>query len=156
MAERKALWQRYRVLASTFLGLVTTIWVLGIPVVAAQSPPGVSTGPLTVLVPEINLSDNGDLGLPGDPPKGKAAKKGKKGKKGGKGGKGGKGKKGRVVSTRRFEGFGFDDNATENGGFRFIPPDPIGAAGKSRVIAVVNTMIESRTKGGTLKWGATA
>ena len=152
MAERKALWQRYRVLASTFLGLVTTIWVLGIPVVAAQSPPGVSTGPLTVLVPEINLSDNGDLGLPGDPPKGKAAKKGKKGKKGGKGGKGGKGKKGKGGVDKTFEGFGFDDNATENGGFRFIPPDPIGAAGKSRVIAVVNTMIESRTKGGTLKW----
>jgi hypothetical protein len=51
-----------------------------------------------------------------------------------------------------FEGFGFDDNATENGGFLFIPPDPIGAAGKSRVIAVVNTMIEAHTKGGKLKW----
>lgn len=53
---------------------------------------------------------------------------------------------------RVFEGFGFDDNATENSGFRFIPPDPIGAAGHSRVIAVVNTMIESRNKGGALKW----
>ncbi len=51
-----------------------------------------------------------------------------------------------------FEGFGFDDNAIENGGPLFIPPDPIGAAGKSRVIAVVNTMIEAHTKGGKLKW----
>lgn len=53
---------------------------------------------------------------------------------------------------KTFEGFGFDDNALENEGFRFIPPDPIGAAGHSRVIAVVNTMIESRNKGGALKW----
>jgi hypothetical protein len=51
-----------------------------------------------------------------------------------------------------FEGFGFDDNAAENGGVLFIPPDAIGAAGKSRVIAVVNTMIEARNKGGQLKW----
>lgn len=51
-----------------------------------------------------------------------------------------------------FEGFGFDDNIAESGGFVFIPPDPIGAAGKSRVIAVVNTMIEAHTKGGQLKW----
>lgn len=94
-------------------------------------------------MPEVNLSENGDLGLPGDPPKGKAPKKGKKG---------GKGKKGKGGVDKTFEGFGFDDNATENGGFRFIPPDPIGAAGKSRVVAVVNTIIESRTKGGALKW----
>lgn len=52
---------------------------------------------------------------------------------------------------RRFDGFGFDDNETENG-TRFIPPDPSGAAGKSRLIAVVNTMIESRDKKGKLKW----
>jgi hypothetical protein len=51
-----------------------------------------------------------------------------------------------------FEGFRFDDNAGENDGFRFIPPDPIGAAGNSRLIAVVNSMIESRNKGGALKW----
>ena len=50
-----------------------------------------------------------------------------------------------------FEGFGFDDNSTENG-TRFIPPDPSGAAGKSKVIAVVNTMIEARSKGGHLQW----
>lgn len=49
-----------------------------------------------------------------------------------------------------FEGFNFDDNATENGGYLFIPPDPIGAVGTDRVIAVVNTMIEARDKGGTL------
>jgi hypothetical protein len=52
-----------------------------------------------------------------------------------------------------FEGFGFDDNSAENGGFLFIPPDPIGAAGKSRVIAVVNTMIEARTKAASSSGG---
>ena len=57
-----------------------------------------------------------------------------------------------IKDDRSFEGFGFDDNATENSGFRFIPPDPIGAAGKSRVIGVVNAMIEARTKSGKLKW----
>ncbi len=49
---------------------------------------------------------------------------------------------------RSFEGFAFDDNAAENGGFLFIPPDPIGAAGLSRVIAVTNTMVEGLNKGG--------
>ncbi|HXQ33640.1 MAG TPA: hypothetical protein VN843_06425, partial [Anaerolineales bacterium] len=51
-----------------------------------------------------------------------------------------------------FEGFGFDDNATENAGFVFIPPDPIGAAGTDRLLAVVNTMIEIRNKSGVLQW----
>jgi len=51
-----------------------------------------------------------------------------------------------------FVGFGFDDNAAENDGFLYIPPDAIGAAGKSRVVAVVNAMIEARNKGGALKW----
>lgn len=50
-----------------------------------------------------------------------------------------------------FLGFGFDDNATESGTYN-IPPDPIGAAGTDRVIAVVNTMIEARSKSGTLLW----
>ncbi len=49
-----------------------------------------------------------------------------------------------------FDGFDFDDNPTENGGFYFIPPDPHAAAGPDRVIGVVNTMIEARTKTGTL------
>lgn len=49
-----------------------------------------------------------------------------------------------------FEGFGFDDNARENDGVLFILPDPIGAAGIDRVIAVVNTMIETRRKNGAL------
>jgi hypothetical protein len=53
---------------------------------------------------------------------------------------------------KTFEGFGFNDNPGANDGFLFIPPDPIGAAGKSRVIAVVNSMIESHNKGGALKW----
>ena len=51
-----------------------------------------------------------------------------------------------------FVGFDFDDNATENGGLLFIPPDPCGAAGTESVIAVVNTMIECRNKTGTLLW----
>lgn len=50
-----------------------------------------------------------------------------------------------------FLGFGFDDNAVEAGSY-FIPPDPIGAAGTDRLIAVVNTMIEARNKNGTLLW----
>jgi len=50
-----------------------------------------------------------------------------------------------------FLGFDFDDNATYNGSY-FIPPDPSGAAGSDRVIAVVNCMIECRTKTGTLLW----
>jgi hypothetical protein len=51
-----------------------------------------------------------------------------------------------------FDGFNFDDNPTENGGYRFIPPDPIGAAGTDRLIAVVNCMIEARDKTGGLLW----
>ena len=53
---------------------------------------------------------------------------------------------------KTFEGFNFDDNITENQGFVFIPPDPIGAAGLSRVIAVTNTMIEGLNKGGKVKF----
>jgi hypothetical protein len=52
----------------------------------------------------------------------------------------------------RTESLDFDDNIVENGGFVFIPPDPIGAAGGSRLVAVVNTMIECRNKGGKLRW----
>ncbi|MCK5406622.1 MAG: hypothetical protein KAJ37_04175, partial [Candidatus Krumholzibacteria bacterium] len=48
-----------------------------------------------------------------------------------------------------FLAYNFDDNATETG-FLLIPPDPIGAAGTDRVIAVVNVGIECRTKTGTL------
>ncbi len=55
------------------------------------------------------------------------------------------------VSTR-FEGFGFDDNATENAGLLFIPPDPHGAAGTDRLIGVGNSIIEARSKTGTLLW----
>ena len=149
MAGQKATWQRYRVLASTCVGLVATMWLLGgIPDVAAQSLPGVPTpsvGSLSVVQPEPQALSAGGLGLPADPPKDKSAKEGEEDQVGQDGAW-----KGSV--DRTFEGFGFDDNATENAGFRFIPPDPIGAAGKSRVIAVVNTMIESRTKGGKLKW----
>jgi hypothetical protein len=51
-----------------------------------------------------------------------------------------------------FEGFRFIDNAAQNNGYIFIPPDPMGAAGMSRLVAVVNAMLECRTKGGYLKW----
>jgi hypothetical protein len=50
------------------------------------------------------------------------------------------------------EGFGFDDNATENGGVVAIPPDPHGAAGNSGIIAIGNFIIEARNKGGHLVW----
>lgn len=53
---------------------------------------------------------------------------------------------------KTFDGFWFEDNPDENSGFRFIPPDPIGAAGKNLLVAVVNSMIEARTKGGAFKW----
>jgi hypothetical protein len=56
-----------------------------------------------------------------------------------------------VIGTS-FDGFNYDDNAAENGGYHFIPPDPIGAAGTDRLIAVVNVMIEARSKTGTLLW----
>jgi|GEM_PF-5120830 len=49
-----------------------------------------------------------------------------------------------------FLGFNFDDNATENGGFLFIPPDPMGSAGPDRLVAVVNAGIEGRSKLGAL------
>ncbi len=48
-----------------------------------------------------------------------------------------------------FEGFGFDDNATETGFFGF-PTDSSGAAGLDRLVAVVNNMIEARNKAGGL------
>ena len=51
-----------------------------------------------------------------------------------------------------FDGFNFNDNSTENGGYLFIPPDPIGTVGTDQLIAVVNTMIEVRDKSGTLLW----
>jgi len=50
-----------------------------------------------------------------------------------------------------FYGFDFDDNVTENG-VGVVPPDACGAAGTDRVIAVVNMMIECRTKAGDLLW----
>lgn len=55
----------------------------------------------------------------------------------------------RITIDKTIDSMKFDDNATENG-FRNIPPDPSGAAGKSRLVAVVNSMIEVRTKGGDL------
>jgi len=45
----------------------------------------------------------------------------------------------------------FDDNFIENA-FYSVPPDPIGAAGTDRLVAVTNHMIEARSKTGTLLW----
>jgi hypothetical protein len=64
---------------------------------------------------------------------------------------------GKFYVDKTYKSMQFDDNAVENirstgAGVRFIPPDPIGAAGHSRVVAVVNSMIEARTKSGQLKW----
>jgi hypothetical protein len=59
----------------------------------------------------------------------------------------------RIFVDRQFEGFRFADNLTEADTL-IIPPDPIGAAGHSRVIAVGNAMIEARDKGGALQWRA--
>lgn len=58
---------------------------------------------------------------------------------------------GRFYVDKSYGGMAFDDNATENG-VRFIPPDPMGAAGHSRIVSVVNSMIEARTKSGQFKW----
>ncbi|MCB1183959.1 T9SS type A sorting domain-containing protein [bacterium] len=49
-----------------------------------------------------------------------------------------------------FPAFNFDDNALENGGFLFIPPDPMGAAGPDRLVGIVNAGIECRTKTGLM------
>lgn len=46
-------------------------------------------------------------------------------------------------------GFHYDDNGIQNGA-NSIPPDPSGAAGAERLVAVVNRMIEVRTKLGVL------
>jgi hypothetical protein len=51
--------------------------------------------------------------------------------------------------TTTILGFNFDDNVAENG-LRTVPPDPHGAAGANRLVAVVNRMIEVRKKDGTL------
>ena len=56
------------------------------------------------------------------------------------------------VSGNSFPGPDFDLNPTLNGGIVFIPPDPIGAAGPDRVIAVVNTVMEARSKAGVVLW----
>ena len=55
-----------------------------------------------------------------------------------------------VALLTTIEGFDYDDNITETGGFDSIPPDPIGATGLDRVIAVVNVMIEAHDKAGVL------
>ena len=47
-----------------------------------------------------------------------------------------------------FAGVNFDSNITPNGGFVFIPPDPIAAAGPTHVVSVVNCLIEWRLKTG--------
>ncbi|MGH9890940.1 MAG: hypothetical protein ACREA0_02930 [bacterium] len=60
-------------------------------------------------------------------------------------------KVGSAVVDKTIESFKFLDNAVETG-FVTIPPDPIGAASKTRLVSVVNVMIETRTKEGVLVW----
>ncbi|MCW8926871.1 MAG: Ig-like domain-containing protein, partial [Xanthomonadales bacterium] len=50
----------------------------------------------------------------------------------------------------RFDSTGFDDNATYNGGFIFIPPDNHAAAGPNHLVNVVNTTISFHQKDGAL------
>lgn len=47
--------------------------------------------------------------------------------------------------------FGFEDNPVVNGGYYFIPPDPIGAAGPNHVVNVDNAAIQWFDKVGTLQ-----
>jgi hypothetical protein len=47
------------------------------------------------------------------------------------------------------EGITYDENATNNFGTAFIPPDPMGAAGPTQVVSVVNASIEFHSKDGT-------
>jgi hypothetical protein len=51
--------------------------------------------------------------------------------------------------TTTLLGFAFDDNVVETG-TTWIPPDPHGAAGASRLVAVGNSLMEVRRKNGTL------
>jgi hypothetical protein len=53
-------------------------------------------------------------------------------------------------SDTPFLSTGFDDNATYNGGFVFIPPDSHAAAGPNHVVNVVNATISFHQKDGTL------
>ncbi len=48
-----------------------------------------------------------------------------------------------------FETQDFDDNATVNSGFVFIPPDPMGAAGPDHVVVINNVAIQGFDKTGT-------
>lgn len=50
-----------------------------------------------------------------------------------------------VIAT--IDGINFDEDAA-NAGFYFIPPDPHGAAGPTRLVSVTNTSIEWHTKAG--------
>ena len=58
---------------------------------------------------------------------------------------------GTTMVDKVVEGFGFNDNPAETG-FFLIPPDPYGAVGNSRVIAIGNVIIECRSREGELKW----
>ena len=52
------------------------------------------------------------------------------------------------ASTVDFDSLDFDDNSANSGGFLFIPPDPIGAAGPDHLVSVVNVSIQFHTKAG--------
>ncbi len=53
------------------------------------------------------------------------------------------------VATVTFDSLDFDDNAPNNSGSLFIPPDAIGAAGPDHLVNVVNASIQFHTKDGT-------
>jgi hypothetical protein len=51
--------------------------------------------------------------------------------------------------TNTLLSFQFEDNLVENGSLK-IPASPHGAVGVSRLVAVVNSMLEVRLKNGTI------
>jgi hypothetical protein len=54
--------------------------------------------------------------------------------------------------SRSFESTEFDDNGPNTGGYRFIPPDPIGAAGPDHLVNVVNVTVRFHQKSGVLQF----
>ncbi|HSF20340.1 MAG TPA: hypothetical protein VLK65_32805 [Vicinamibacteria bacterium] len=56
--------------------------------------------------------------------------------------------------TSSFESTNFDTNATNTGGFVFIPPDPIAAAGPDHLVNVSNVTVRFHQKNGALDLNA--
>ena len=130
-----------------FLGFAIPLWVFSVPTLAQMNSEGDPKPSLEVQGAGNKLSSSFDAKLlpPGPSPGGQSPKHELSIESFAAMASSG------ITMTTTFEGFGFDDNRTETG-FLFIPPDPMGAAGRDRVVAVVNTMIEARDKEGTLLW----